>query len=543
MKKNSFVRFTICVFALLLFANFSIGQPSSDYRLIYSDEFDDGVLDWRVDNCLVHGTGDCEESMFYMKENVTETDGRLVLTAKRENKICGTKSKEFTSGQVLSPTDFLYGYFEIKAKVPEGNGFWPAFWFWTGCSTDMYREIDVFEFCGCDCSEFKSGFFYENDFNGIGADHVKHAEKDIDICGNDACEAFHTYGVEWTPSKIAFYLDGNKIISGSNPYINIPMPAILNLAINGCWSGCGWTYCGDLIWNTDGSCHVTCGTSFPAKYEIDYFKVWKKQGEAIYINGPKQLCINQIGTYYAPMIPGATYTWSSPTGLQINLIPWDHWGCNPAGVHKQVEIRGLTDGIHRLNLTVSFPSGYSETQTIDVKVDSQVPSQPTGISFTASSDYCCYYVNVSGSNDASSYIWNINSDILTSTPNTLDECLYPGFTYHINVKAANGCGESVGFSIDKYLPNIEGCDKHLRITPNPNNGYFKVEVIENEEIQSSITGVFKILDLNGNEKLSKIIDQNESIIDGVQISNGTYYAVLINEFTVLKQIIVINNGL
>lgn len=537
------------MFFLLLASFISFGnkgdllaQPSSDYRLIFDDEFNDGVLDWRIDDCTTHGTNECEESMFYMKENVSETAGVLRLTAKREVKTCNGRTKYYTSGQVISPTDFQYGYFEIRAKLPHGNGFWPAFWFWTGCSQGAYREIDVFEFCGCDCTDFKSGFFYEDDYNSIGADHIKHKNQEIDIDGN-GCDAFHTYGVEWTPSNIDFYLDGVKKFSNPNININIPMPVILNLAINGCWGGCGWTYCGFLTWDTDGSCHVTCGTNFPAYYDIDYFKVWQKRNQAVYIKGPAGLCVNQKGTYYTSMVPGATYSWSSPTGLQINEIPWDNWGCTPPGVHKQVDVTASTPGWHTLQVTVTFPTGYTETKSIQIKVDAQAPTAPTGISFLFDDIDCCYYPYETGSSYASYYEWNYGGYTYTSTTTGAPICLQPGYQT-ISVKAVNSCGASQVLTVEQYLPVpfIPGCNQKMQLVPNPTNGQFRVEIFNNDQLSTEVSGLFQIYDAYGNLKYSTELTQNDASIDATNLPNGTYNAVLLAGSKVITQVFVKNDG-
>ena len=81
----------------------------------------------------------------------TEQGGNLRIEAKEETTICNGRTKHYTSGQAISPFSLAYGYFEIRAKIPNGDGLWPAFWFWSGCGSNAYSEIDVFEFCGCNC--------------------------------------------------------------------------------------------------------------------------------------------------------------------------------------------------------------------------------------------------------------------------------------------------------------------------------------------------------------------------------------------------------
>ncbi len=191
-----------------------IAQAPSGYKLVFSDDFSDALIDgnswWKAgDNggCVTHGTGECEESMWYKPENVTESNGRLKLTAKIDPTICDGRLKDYSSGSVQTAAEFKYGYYEISARVPEDNGFWPAFWFWSGSVDFSYQEIDVFEFCGCDCEEYQAGFYYETDNNNIISDDSQHASSNISL-GNNACNNFNIYGVEWTPTYIKFFLNG-----------------------------------------------------------------------------------------------------------------------------------------------------------------------------------------------------------------------------------------------------------------------------------------------------------------------------------------------
>lgn len=76
---------------------------------------------------------------------------------------------------------------------------------------------------------------------------------------------YHTYGVNWQPEQIDFYVDGNiyntvhKSQSGGHwPFENQKFFILLNLAVGGNWPG-----------SPDGSTH------FPAQYVIDYVRVYE----------------------------------------------------------------------------------------------------------------------------------------------------------------------------------------------------------------------------------------------------------------------------
>jgi len=307
MKKNlTLLKFFLPFYCFLAATSIIRGQPAGGYNLVYDEEFNDGILTWGADSCVSHGTGECEESMFYMAANVTEQGGKLRIEAKKETTICNGVTKDYSSGQAMSPFSLAYGYFEIRAKIPNGDGLWPAFWFWSGCGSNAYSEIDVFEFCGCNCAEFFAGSWFETDYDGVneGTEGSSHKVKEIDIDGSNACEDFHTYGLEWTNNILGFYVDGSLKYTIDNHRNYRPMPIILNLAVEGCVAGCNVShYCGNLTWQHDHGCHLYCNSKTflegPEVYEIDYVKIWKKQNEAIQLYTPEELCVGDIETAYA----------------------------------------------------------------------------------------------------------------------------------------------------------------------------------------------------------------------------------------------------
>ncbi len=134
--------------------------PSSDgpqmfvpegYKLIWSDEFDGKTLN--ADNWTAEtgagGWGNAELQYYTDRtENVDVRDGKLVITARREN----YKGAPVTSARLitLDKVKFLYGYVVASIKLPKtANGLWPAFWMmgndirtnpWPNCG-----ETDILE--------------------------------------------------------------------------------------------------------------------------------------------------------------------------------------------------------------------------------------------------------------------------------------------------------------------------------------------------------------------------------------------------------------
>ena len=185
----------------------------------------------------------------------------LVIEARREG-------STITSARLESTQTWKYGYFEIRAKVPPGRGTWPAIWLlnqhirdkapafigWPKCG-----EIDIMENVGVDPSLFHFSLHSE-DYNF----HQKNQRTKIVTSGSP--QDFHTFGLDWEPSKIVFYLDGkpsyevDKTIDTFNDWpFRDRFFMILNLAIGGDWGG----YKGVDM------------SIFPAKFEISYIRIYQ----------------------------------------------------------------------------------------------------------------------------------------------------------------------------------------------------------------------------------------------------------------------------
>lgn len=211
-------------------------------QLVYSDEFN-GPLDastwvnatpW---NTRTPGNG---ELAYYDPANVTFAGGLMTLKSERR----AQSGFEYTSGIVtsLARAKFSYGYFEIRAKLPGGPGIWPAFWL----TNDQGFEIDALEMLGDRPSRIYMTL-HEN------RTIVYNAIKD----GPDYSAGFHTYGVDWQPTYVKWYIDG-ELVAGTNRAMPAgPMWICLNTAVGGSWPGA-----------------PTSATVFPVNYDIDYVRVY-----------------------------------------------------------------------------------------------------------------------------------------------------------------------------------------------------------------------------------------------------------------------------
>lgn len=169
------MKYITLIFLALL--HFSCREENSE-NLVWSDEFEkDGMPDltkWGYDQGD-HGWGN-KELQLYSKENPSNArveDGRLIIEAHRDS----TTDKGYTSARLVTKekASWLYGYFEVKAKIPFGVGTWPAIWMLP--EKDSYGswpksgEIDIMEHVGYDPGTIH-GTVHTEAFN-----HVKKTQK------------------------------------------------------------------------------------------------------------------------------------------------------------------------------------------------------------------------------------------------------------------------------------------------------------------------------------------------------------------------------
>lgn len=158
---------------------------------------------------------------------------------------------QYTSGEINSWHSFsqTYGYWEIRCKLPKGQGVWPAFWMLPE-NGNWPPEIDTFEMLGNDPTTIYVGYHYMK--NGV------EQNPGTAVSVPDTSKAFHRYGMDWEADYITFYFDGKRVYRGRTPKsMNTPMYMEANLALGGNWGG-----------------DVNGTTPFPSNMKIDYIHVY-----------------------------------------------------------------------------------------------------------------------------------------------------------------------------------------------------------------------------------------------------------------------------
>ena len=269
--------FSLCIFA------------QDDWQLVWSDEFNaDGPLNSSVWN-FEQGYARNEEAQWYQSDNAVCKNGLLIIEARKEQNrknplyVSGSndwrKKREFidyTSSSVTTAgkKEFLYGRFEIKARIPVAKGAWPAIWTlgsnmeWPSCG-----EIDIMEYYQI------KGTPHILANAAWGTDRQWHAKWDSQATpyshftdkDPDWASKFHIWRMDWDEEAIKLYLDdellneiplsstrNGSIGKGTNPFTK-PQYLLLNLAIGGINGG------------------PIDEAALPMKYEIDYVRVYQKE--------------------------------------------------------------------------------------------------------------------------------------------------------------------------------------------------------------------------------------------------------------------------
>ncbi len=206
------------------------------YEYVWGDEFEGNDLDfskWDFEARMAAGSPTIELS--WDKETINVEDGRLKLHSLRYY----NPNNESTQYKVPFSTltkykmNYVYGYAEIRCRMPFFAGSWPSYWALSGnIKNGKYDEsaqadwaygieIDVFEGFGQESRITsashrwykKENFDYDKIYGTNTGSHTSvslgawdWADHDVDL--NTLEQEYHLYGFEWTDKEIVIYVDG-----------------------------------------------------------------------------------------------------------------------------------------------------------------------------------------------------------------------------------------------------------------------------------------------------------------------------------------------
>ena len=250
-------------------------KDDSNWELVFSDEFDGTSLDlskWNTTYYYGARTNSFNnEAQYYVDDAFEFNDGILSIVGEKQDTSVEAfeevdaylldlqgkdRSFDYTSGLLSGHDKFAFtnGYMEISAKVPSGQGLWPAFWMLPS-SGEWPPEIDIMEILGDRTDTAYQTLHYQDPSQENGRDMRGGYYSGIDFNAD-----FHTFAAEWNSDSITWYIDDVEIFTVENNIPNQPMYLLANLAIGGDWPGMPDETTPDL-----------------STFDIDYIRVYQNQ--------------------------------------------------------------------------------------------------------------------------------------------------------------------------------------------------------------------------------------------------------------------------
>ena len=237
------------------------------YNLVWADEFDGTELSTESYNFEIGdgcpnlcGWGNNELEYYTdAAENIRLEDGKLVITATR----LGTEGFRSARIQTQDKREFRFGRIDIRAKLPEGKGLWPAIWMLGANISDVgwpaSGEIDIMELVGDK----------PNTIHGTA--HWGNAGQPSTFQGSSISlqekysEQFHVFSLVWELNELKWYMDETLFhtitpnnLQGETYRFNQAFFFIFNVAVGGNWPG-----------------SPNASTQFPQTMEVDYVRVFQ----------------------------------------------------------------------------------------------------------------------------------------------------------------------------------------------------------------------------------------------------------------------------
>ena len=259
---------------------YRLHTPRDEWALIWADEFEGDQIDFhkwaREENN--YGGGNNERQAYRTEPRYSFVkNGSLNIAVYRDpHTTSDGKTQPYSSARLrtMKRGDWKFGRFEIRARMPEGQGIWPAIWMMPTHSPyggwAAGGEIDIVESRGNKVDETLGALH----FGGKWPDNV-HLDHTYQFPAKNAAEDFHVYAVEWTADEISWFVDGVKWKTRKNsewwsasarnnpaaPYDQL-FHLILNVAVDG-----------RFFENEDQKADRIPVSQFPQVMQVDYVRV------------------------------------------------------------------------------------------------------------------------------------------------------------------------------------------------------------------------------------------------------------------------------
>ena len=540
MKKHATLQFLI---ALFFIGHCSFAQVDVIYNnLVWSDEFNtNGPVDqskwFHQTQIPAGGNWFNNEVQHYtnLLSNSFVSNGNLNIVAKKEVFQDQGVTKQYTSARLNSKFAFTYGRVDIRAKVPNNQGTWPALWLLgknvneDGGFFDSNFGTTSWPACG-ELDIMEHGIFSNQPINYVGAAiHTPSSFGNTQNKGGtqlgDISQNYYVYSMNWSPNQISFLID-DVVFYTYNPAVKNastwPFDAdqffLLNVAMGG--------FAGDIPANFNQASMI-----------IDYIRVY--QNTALDTEAPTnfvasigsvtgssiELLLNandNSGTIaYTISYPGGTFTVYNPASNQKsvvipNLSPntnyvftitaadmsGNEFANNPIVLNATTTIDPGCSGNDIEAQEGSFTEGYNYSfQTIgtDVKVTVELLDERVGL--------VAFLRNQSPFSETQ--MTNVSGQIFTQT--------ITGQTIGSTINYAVKFAYAGGLAVTKFLSYEVGFDCSLGVQSNVESIAFSFQNPVNDKL--SITSNVKIEKVEIYNLLGNLVLNTTSDTESIDVSN------------------------
>jgi beta-glucanase (GH16 family) len=230
--------------------------------LVWSDEFNGKSINdnfWTFEQG--NGGWGNHELEYYTgrTQNAFVSNGNLIIEARQER----FGESNYTSARMITKDKkyFTYGRIDIRAKIPKGQGIWPALWMlgqninqvgWPTCG-----EIDMMELVG----NVPNKIYGTLHWGTSAAAHQSYG-KNFVLSSGVYDDQFHVFSMVWDSNQIMIYVDDTSYFTMNITGVTLPFGNnfffIFNVAVGGDWPG-----------SPDGT------TQFPQRMVVDYVRVFQ----------------------------------------------------------------------------------------------------------------------------------------------------------------------------------------------------------------------------------------------------------------------------
>ncbi|MBN2730101.1 MAG: family 16 glycosylhydrolase [Bacteroidales bacterium] len=543
---------------------------NGSYYLAFEDNFDGNTLDLIKWHLPYQGVGrdfnHSNEKEWFANtgstpsipytNNIEVSNGTLKLIA-REETVTGTfvtdwstnpptsqtETFDYTSAEIYSNQEFFYGKYEIRCRLPNGKGFWPAFWTFGG---QRWNEIDIFEIYGDDIDRFTCNVHHDYDGDG-DSENCNYAQ-------NNAADftQWHVFTCLFDFDKITWQIDGNtvRVFHRFSTVSGIPISCGENIAIGTYFQEQSYPIESmNIIMNLSiqsGNNAPDANTVFPNTYEIDYVRFYIKSEEPpcegcldhiVYENTDQLPTITRASNYIqagnnvtvksgenvtlkAPEIrllpgfstePGATFVATAEDCNLLNYadVPIDFIGSNAVDNYQVIK---CIDPIYTIEATGVLFYSFRVYNLAEQLVHS-TNGTPTA-----------NHINLWNAINAATAWYSVHLELLNCSDSDIRD--YNLLVSQGSCKMANlsdttdNQTTAIKQDIEKTEPPT--LNKEFLIYPNPANEKLNVFYSANNNRPATII----IIDINGNElyreQRKNSIGANKKTIDTSQFPSGTY---------------------